>query len=83
VSNFDDITERLGRAADEVPEELSALLLEAADIIRMLRELVTVEDETGPRGLSQRAELRDRNLVSCGGGTVSEHHERCGLTSPG
>jgi hypothetical protein len=50
VSNSDDITERLDRAADEVPEELSALLLEAADIIRMLRELVPVEDETWLEG---------------------------------
>ena len=50
MSNSDDITERLDRAADEVPEELSALLLEAADIIRMLRELVPVEDETWLEG---------------------------------
>jgi hypothetical protein len=50
VSNSDDITERLDRAADEVPEELSALLLEAADVIRTLRELVTVEDETWLEG---------------------------------
>jgi hypothetical protein len=41
-----DITERLDQAADTVPEELSALLIEAADMIRMLRELVTVQDET-------------------------------------
>jgi hypothetical protein len=45
-----DIAERLDQAADEVSEELSALLLEAADAIRMLRELVTVKDETWLEG---------------------------------
>lgn len=40
-----DIVDRLDQAADAVPEDLSALLLEAADAIRMLRELVTVKDE--------------------------------------
>jgi hypothetical protein len=51
VSNpDDDITERLDRAADEVSEEIAALLLEAADMIRMLRELVTDRDETWLEG---------------------------------
>jgi hypothetical protein len=44
MSDGTDIVERLDRAADKVREELSALLLEAADHIRMLRELVTVRD---------------------------------------
>jgi hypothetical protein len=43
--NSNDIVQRLDRAADEVPDPLSALLLEAADTIRMLRELVTESDE--------------------------------------
>jgi hypothetical protein len=46
LSDPNDIAERLDQAADRVPEELSALLIEAADTIRMLRELVTVKDET-------------------------------------
>lgn len=46
MSDPNDIAERLDQAADTVPEELSALLIEAADTIRMLRELVTVKDET-------------------------------------
>jgi hypothetical protein len=46
VSDPNDIAERLDQAADTIPEELSALLIEAADTIRMLRELVTVQDET-------------------------------------
>lgn len=45
MNDPDDIVARLDRAADEVPEALSALLLEAADTIRMLRELVTEQDE--------------------------------------
>ena len=45
MSNPFDIVERLDQAADEVPEELSALLLEAADTIRLLRELLPVDDE--------------------------------------
>jgi hypothetical protein len=45
MNNSHDIVDRLDRAADEVPEELSALLIEAADTIRMLREAVTVKDE--------------------------------------
>jgi hypothetical protein len=46
MTESNDIAERLDRAADQVPKELSALLIEAADTIRMLRELVTVKDET-------------------------------------
>lgn len=46
MNNPTDIVERLDQAADEVPEELSALLIEAADTIRMLRELLTDTDET-------------------------------------
>lgn len=49
-----DIAERLDQAADTVPEELSALLIEAADTIRMLRELVTVKDETWLEGVEPR-----------------------------
>jgi len=49
-SNATDIIDRLDQAADEVPEELSALLLEAADTIPMLRELVAVRDETWLEG---------------------------------
>jgi hypothetical protein len=51
MSSETDITERLDRAADEVSGELSALLVEAADTIRMLRELVTVQDETWLEGV--------------------------------
>jgi hypothetical protein len=55
MSDPNDIIERLDRAADDVPDPLSALLLEAADAIRMLRELVTDKDEfwlegTDPKG---------------------------------
>ena len=50
MSDGTDIVERLDQAADEVPEELSALLLEAADTIRMLRELLTIKDETWLEG---------------------------------
>jgi hypothetical protein len=51
TTNDTDIVQRLDKAADEVSEELSALLLEAADTIRMLRELVTVKDETWLEGI--------------------------------
>jgi hypothetical protein len=51
MSSETDITEQLDRAADEVSGELSALLVEAADTIRMLRELVTVQDETWLEGV--------------------------------
>jgi hypothetical protein len=51
MSDAKDIVERLDRAADEVAEDLSALLLEAADTIRMLRELVTVRVETWLEGV--------------------------------
>ncbi len=55
MSDPNDIIERLDRAADDVPDPLSALLLEASDAIRMLRELVTDKDEfwlegTDPKG---------------------------------
>ena len=50
MSEAKDIVERLDQAADEVSEELSTLLLETADTIRMLRELVTVRDETWLEG---------------------------------
>jgi hypothetical protein len=46
MSKATDIIDRLEQAADEVSEERSGLLIEAADTIRMLRELVTVQDET-------------------------------------
>ena len=36
-----DIADRLDAAADTVPEELSSLLIEAADEIRHLRELLS------------------------------------------
>jgi hypothetical protein len=54
TNSMNDIVERLDRAADEVPEELSALLIEAADTIRMLRELVTVQDETWFEGIEPK-----------------------------
>lgn len=54
MSDPNDITERLDQAADIVPEELSALLIEAADTIRMLRELVTVQDETWLEGVEPK-----------------------------
>jgi|1186.fasta_scaffold349322_3 hypothetical protein len=50
VSDPNDIVESLDRVADLVPEDLSALLLEAADTIRLLRELVTDKDETWLEG---------------------------------
>lgn len=60
MSTPPEIPEGLDQAADEVPEELSALLLEAADTIRMLRELVAPKDETwldrtGQRGKPEEA----------------------------
>jgi hypothetical protein len=51
MSEAKDIVERLEQAADEVPKVLSGLHLEAADTIRMLRELVTVRDETWLEGV--------------------------------
>lgn len=54
TTNDADIVQRLDKAADEVSEELSALLLEAADTIRMLRELVTVTDETWLEGVKPK-----------------------------
>jgi len=51
-----DIVERLEQAADEAPEELSALLIEAADAIRTLRELVTVQDETWLEGVEPKGQ---------------------------
>ena len=51
ADSTNDIVDRLDRAADEVPEELPALLIEAADTIRMVRELVTVKDETWLEGV--------------------------------
>jgi hypothetical protein len=50
MSEAKDIVERLDQAADQVSEEFSALILEAADTIRLLRELVTVRDETWLKG---------------------------------
>lgn len=50
MSISNDIAARLDRAADCLPEELSALLIEAADTIRMLRELVAAQDETWLEG---------------------------------
>lgn len=54
MSDPNDIAERLDRAADTVSEELSALLIEAADTIRMLRELVTDKDETWLEGVEPK-----------------------------
>ncbi|WP_162815673.1 hypothetical protein [Microvirga aerophila] len=39
-----DTVEKLEQAADEALEDLSALLLEAADTILMLRELLVDQD---------------------------------------
>jgi hypothetical protein len=61
---MNDIVERLDQAADEVPEELSALLIEAADTIRMLRELVTVHDDTWLEGVEPKGKAL--------GGTVTK-----------
>jgi hypothetical protein len=44
VTTRTDIVEKLEQAADEAPEDLSALLLEAADTILMLRELLVDQD---------------------------------------
>ena len=54
MTESNDIAERLDQAADQVPEELPALLIEAADTIRMLRELVTVKDETWLEGVEPK-----------------------------
>lgn len=45
MSEPTDNVDRLDQAADEVDEELSVLLLEAADTIRMLRGLLDANDE--------------------------------------
>jgi hypothetical protein len=44
VTTRTDIVKELGQAADKAPEDLSALLLEAADTILMLRELLVDQD---------------------------------------
>jgi hypothetical protein len=49
VSN--DIVARLKAVADIVPEDLSALLIEAADEIRHLRDLLPVDDQTWLEGV--------------------------------
>lgn len=54
MNDSNDIASRLDEAADTVPEELSALLIEAADAIRMLRELITLKDETWLEGVEPR-----------------------------
>jgi len=46
-----DIVDRLEAAADIVPEDLSALLIEAADEIRHLRDLLPVDGETWLEGV--------------------------------
>jgi hypothetical protein len=51
VVDRNDIVERLDQAADELPEDLSALLIEAADTIRLLRELVTDKGEEWLEGV--------------------------------
>ena len=51
MTNRNDIVERLDQAADGLPEDLSALLLEAADTIRLLRELVTDKGEEWLEGV--------------------------------
>ena len=49
--NQNDIVERLDQVADGVPKDPSALLIEAADTIRMLRELVTDKGEEWLEGV--------------------------------
>ena len=46
-----DIIDRLNQAADEMPEDLSALLIGAADTIRLLRELVTDKGQEALEGV--------------------------------
>ena len=46
-----DIVDRLEAAADVVPEELSGLLIEAADEIRHLREIMPIDDQTWLEGV--------------------------------
>jgi len=54
LNDPNDIAERLDQAAGTVSEELPALLIEAADTIRMLPELVTVQDETWLEGVEPK-----------------------------
>lgn len=46
-----EIVDRLEAVADTVPEDLSALLIEAADEIRHLRELLPVDGQTWLEGV--------------------------------
>jgi hypothetical protein len=46
-----EIGDRLEGAADTVPKDRSALLIEAADEIRHLRDLLPVDDETWLEGV--------------------------------
>ena len=51
MARLNDIVDRLEAAADTVPEDLSALLIEAADEIRHLRDLLPVDDRTWLEGV--------------------------------
>jgi hypothetical protein len=51
MAGSNDIVERLEAAADTVPDDLPALLIEAADKIRDLRVLLTVDEQTWLEGV--------------------------------
>ena len=51
MAGSNDIVDRLEAAADAVPEDLSALLIEAADEIRHLRDLLPVDDQMWLEGI--------------------------------